>query len=433
MDGIDSNWWNFSIDEAQRKEHPLLTDKDAINPNIEADPNKPARFNLDYNRYIGLDELLRCQKPGTIVPDERIFIITHQLFELVFKQMIFDFTVIGKTFQALCKVSDDQAVLETCRDNEEFWIPANTAAQRIRYSAATVLPSIIGFLKQDGNNKGETFHPREFYRFRDVLTPASGFQSISYRLVQIAFGKANLLNIRLFPADTYCHHYRHSSQRIVRVTDEIILGKPSSVLRQVPPTHPLWFVHNVDSLAHKAVGRLHSFCKNEVKAISLLTKADFSGAVTQLTKNLEEARRKAEEKQILPDNAEQLDRKAIEIFLEDLQNTIEVENQRRKSMNNARTGASFLLHETAPNYLKEVIIALMEGDDYFHGYHSKSFLKVHLQVASNRTNSADEYAKTIGKEKQPSGTGGGGPQYLGFMLKDMIQHFPALVACRNLE
>jgi tryptophan 2,3-dioxygenase len=35
------------------------------------------------------------------VPEERLFIVIHQLFELVFKQMTFDIAVVARTLEAL--------------------------------------------------------------------------------------------------------------------------------------------------------------------------------------------------------------------------------------------------------------------------------------------------------------------------------------------
>src|ERR1700674_4069574 len=93
----DTNWWDFTIDSNERDKNTAV-----IRGNRQVNPGTPdGRFLLDYHRYIGLDQLLSCQVPSSRIPDERVFIITHQLFELVFKQMIFDFAVIAKTFEVL--------------------------------------------------------------------------------------------------------------------------------------------------------------------------------------------------------------------------------------------------------------------------------------------------------------------------------------------
>ena len=51
--------------------------------NLAREPYGMALFstepqNLDYSTYLALDTLLASQKPLSLVPDERAFIITHQ-------------------------------------------------------------------------------------------------------------------------------------------------------------------------------------------------------------------------------------------------------------------------------------------------------------------------------------------------------------------
>ena len=48
---------------------------------------------LTYNSYLGIDELLKLQKPISDGPehDEMLFIIIHQTYELWFKQLIHEF------------------------------------------------------------------------------------------------------------------------------------------------------------------------------------------------------------------------------------------------------------------------------------------------------------------------------------------------------
>lgn len=48
---------------------------------------------LTYNSYLGIEELLKLQKPISDGPehDEMLFIIIHQTYELWFKQLIHEF------------------------------------------------------------------------------------------------------------------------------------------------------------------------------------------------------------------------------------------------------------------------------------------------------------------------------------------------------
>src|SRR6185369_13342941 len=212
----DANWWHFSIDPARRGEKITAVDKAAreVNPAL---PDE--RHLLDYRTYIGLDRLLACQVPSSLVPDERPFIITHQLFELTFKLMIFDLAVLATTLTRLLE-EDEESYRSLCTVGEErFWLPALTASGRLVHSARTMLPASLGYLGED-----ETFSSREFSSFRPNLHPASGFQSAQFRLIQRALGKENLLLVRLYPAEEYWKNYEAAEDRgPASVMDPIIL------------------------------------------------------------------------------------------------------------------------------------------------------------------------------------------------------------------
>lgn len=59
-----------------------------------------------YGEYLMLDDLLRCQKPVTrkggppnVAHDEHLFIITHQAYELWFKQIIYELDSVRSLLQ----------------------------------------------------------------------------------------------------------------------------------------------------------------------------------------------------------------------------------------------------------------------------------------------------------------------------------------------
>ena len=45
---------------------------------------------LTYGSYLRLDDLLACQQPLTDVHDEMLFVIIHQVYELWFKQTLYE-------------------------------------------------------------------------------------------------------------------------------------------------------------------------------------------------------------------------------------------------------------------------------------------------------------------------------------------------------
>jgi len=202
----DANWWAFSIPEEERGQ-AIKTGPGGLR---EVNPVLPGgRHCLEYQTYIGLERLLSCQAPSSRVPDERAFIITHQLFEIVFKLMIFDLAVISGTFQHLLSLPEDEAFLRKAFAGEKsgFWRPALTASSRLKYSSSVLLPDFLGYLSSS-EEKDETFSSLEFYRFRNNLIPASGFQTAQYRLIQRGLGKSNLLSLRILPGELYWKNYK---------------------------------------------------------------------------------------------------------------------------------------------------------------------------------------------------------------------------------
>ena len=114
---------------------------------------------LTYWDYIHLDTLLTLQQPKTTFPDEKIFIVYHQITEL---------------YLNLCL----HELKQICIDNPGFDIDFFNArlTRVIRYFHA--LTHSFGIMV-DGMEKDQ------FLNFRMRLLPASGFQSMQYRLIEI--------------------------------------------------------------------------------------------------------------------------------------------------------------------------------------------------------------------------------------------------------
>jgi len=116
-----------------------------------------------YADYLRLDLLLAAQQPRSSPPhhDELLFIIQHQTSELWMKLFIHEL----EAARALVKA--DQ--LEPA-----FKILARVGQiQRMLFEQWSVL---------------ETLTPTEYLEFRDVLGPASGFQSAQYRAIEYLLG-----------------------------------------------------------------------------------------------------------------------------------------------------------------------------------------------------------------------------------------------------
>ena len=124
-----------------------------------------------YGDYLQLDKILGAQeleseKIGEPAHDEMLFIITHQAYELWFKQILFELVSIIDVF-------DDPQV----EDKKMGQVIHRLA--RIK-SIQQVLLQQIDII--------ETMTPLDFMEFRDLLVPASGFQSVQFKSIEIMLG-----------------------------------------------------------------------------------------------------------------------------------------------------------------------------------------------------------------------------------------------------
>ncbi|MGQ0777350.1 MAG: tryptophan 2,3-dioxygenase family protein [Pseudonocardiales bacterium] len=126
---------------------------------------------LYYWDYLQLDQLLGCQRSvcaqhGEAAHDELLFIIVHQAFELWFKQILFE-------LDAVLEVMAAATVPEKEMGQVVARLGRITAIQRLLLDQIDVL---------------ETMTPLDFLDFRDELIPASGFQSVQFRLIENRLG-----------------------------------------------------------------------------------------------------------------------------------------------------------------------------------------------------------------------------------------------------
>lgn len=127
-----------------------------------------------YNDYLQLDKVLDAQHPESFKPgnerahDEMLFIIIHQAYELWFKQVLFELDFIMSVFQK-----------EKIDDNSE---DLNLVRHRLNR-----VVKILELLTQQVTLL-ETMTPLDFLEFRNLLIPASGFQSVQFRLIEARLG-----------------------------------------------------------------------------------------------------------------------------------------------------------------------------------------------------------------------------------------------------
>lgn len=116
---------------------------------------------LDYSTYLRVPELLALQTALTSEHDELLFIVTHQVYELWFKQLL--------------------AELEAARDALDA---DDLDLTRHHFRRVGVIEKLL-IAQVDVL---ETMTPQDFARFRSELFPASGFQSVQFREVEFLSG-----------------------------------------------------------------------------------------------------------------------------------------------------------------------------------------------------------------------------------------------------
>lgn len=121
---------------------------------------------ITYWDYIMVDALLGLQVKRTREPDEMVFIMYHQINELLFKMVLWEIRQVAEA-DAL---STAKFAMHLDRISRYF-----------------------DMLSESFSIMGDGMEKEQYMRFRDTLTPASGFQSAQYR--QIEFSSTDLVNL----------------------------------------------------------------------------------------------------------------------------------------------------------------------------------------------------------------------------------------------
>ena len=121
---------------------------------------------LTYWDYIQPEALLNLQVQRTTLPDEMVFIMYHQINELLFKMILWEI---------------DQ--VSTCENIEVSFF-----TQKL-----TRISRYFDMLSTSFDIMGDGMELNQYMKFRNTLTPASGFQSASYRLIE--FSSTELINL----------------------------------------------------------------------------------------------------------------------------------------------------------------------------------------------------------------------------------------------
>lgn len=158
-----------------------------------------------YWDYINLDTLLSLQQPVTPFPDEQIFVIYHQITELYFKLSLLEI---------------EQIHAETDLDAATFLERVNRVNRYFENLVRSFDIMVHGLDHE------------QFLKFRMSLLPSSGFQSVQYRLIEIACTSLD----RLVHRELRDEHADYTFDQVDSLFDVLYWRRGASELASGEPT-----------------------------------------------------------------------------------------------------------------------------------------------------------------------------------------------------
>ena len=157
---------------------------------------------ISYHDYLQIDKLLSCQKMRSEevqkpAHDEHLFIIVHQCYELWFKQIIQEIDS-AITIMKAPSVEERDIGLILAR------LERVTKIQKVMDQQIDVL---------------ETMTPMDFLEFRDLLLPASGFQSLQFKLFENKMGLAPQQRV-VYNQMRYTEHFESKNREKLLASEE---------------------------------------------------------------------------------------------------------------------------------------------------------------------------------------------------------------------
>lgn len=195
-----------------------------------------------YHKYLQLDKLLDAQHPESLksgnepAHDEMLFITIHQAYELWFKQILFELDFIMRVF-------DKQQIDDNSED-------INLVRHRLNriieiFELLNVQISLL-----------DTMTPLDFLAFRNLLTPASGFQSTQFRLIEARLG---LKMDERYQKDYYKRvnegGFSKEDQEIINNTEEHItfLQQANTWLERLPFFEPAYWKNYISMFSDSSI------------------------------------------------------------------------------------------------------------------------------------------------------------------------------------
>ncbi|XP_043669022.1 tryptophan 2,3-dioxygenase isoform X1 [Vespula pensylvanica] len=347
---------------------------------------------LLYGEYLHLDKILSAQRLLSAeyneeVHDEHLFIVTHQAYELWFKQIIYELDSVRSLF------TSDSNVYNTTNHTSKIQNGVHILNESRTLEILRRLNRIVLILKLlvDQVSILETMTPLDFMAFRDYLCPASGFQSLQFRLLENKLGVKQEHRVR------YNQNYTRVFGRDPKAIEEIKRSEEDPSL---------------SCLVQRWLARTPG-----LESYDFDFWGKYKRAVERMLFEQEQTAQEQSEEQMkvyLTSNVRS--RQAIfeTIFNESLHNALVSRGERRFSYAALQGAVMITLYRDEPRFSQphQILTALMDIDSLITKWRSLIFLDNHVIMVQ----------RMIGS--QQLGTGGSsGYQYLKSTLSDRYKVF----------
>ena len=177
---------------------------------------------ITYWDYILPEALLSLQVPRTTLPDEMVFIMYHQINELLFKMILWEIDQVSKA--------------ET--------VEAAFFTEKLRR-----ISRYFDMLATSFDIMGDGMELEQYMKFRNTLTPASGFQSANYRLIEFASTELiNLIDFRFRASIDRNTPYEHAYDHLYwqAAGKDHATGKKNTLLMKVERKYKDMFLRKME-------------------------------------------------------------------------------------------------------------------------------------------------------------------------------------------
>lgn len=211
---------------------------------------------ITYWDYILPDALLGLQIQRTTQPDEMVFIMYHQINELLFKMILWEINQVSNSAE----------------------VSAPFFTEKLRR-----ISRYFDMLSSSFDIMGDGMEKDQYMKFRNTLTPASGFQSAQYRLIEFASTELiNLIDYRFRATIDRNTPYEHAYEHLYwqAAGKDHATGKKNTLIRNFEKRYKAEFLiqmegYNTTNLWTK-FKQLSEAVKNDADLIKAMRHYDYT-------------------------------------------------------------------------------------------------------------------------------------------------------------